>query len=301
LDIEKLPQSLAIIGGGIIGMEFASIFNSLGTKVTVLEFLPSILGNIDSDIVKRVLPMFKKRGIEIFTQTKVTSISHIENDYTISGTDKNNNTVQFKSSNVLISTGRKPYFEKLGLENIFPHSTKPFIEVDNMQRTEIDNIYAIGDVTGGWMLAHTAAHQGIVAAQNIMYNNQNDASHATIPSCIFTFPEIAFAGITEDTAKKENIPYKTSKFMFGANGKALCMGEGEGFVKVIAKPDGKVLGVHIMGPHASDLIQEAVLAIEKGITTAELSNIVHAHPTLSEALSESFMGIEKMAIHMANQ
>lgn len=356
MDIQKRPESLTIIGGGIIGMEFASIFQSLGTKVTVIEALPAILGKIDSDIVKRMLPMFKKRGVDIYTGTTVSSISKTEkvsqdanasetassasqsnstststpvstSEYTVNATGKTG-PLEIKSEALLIATGRKSYTEGLGLEKLGLEMNRSAIMVDPFGRTTTKNIYAIGDVTGGWMLAHAAAHQGIVAAQHIMgaahhineasehdtreaqddIATEHQTSHSsdnihpigTIPSCVFTFPEIACAGLTESELKEQNIPYKSSRFMFGANGKALCLGEGEGFVKVLASDEGKVLGVHIMGPHASDLIHEAVLAMDKGITTAELSNMVHAHPTLSESLSEAFMGIEGIAIHMVN-
>ena len=307
MDIEKRPESLTIVGGGIIGMEFASIFQSLGTKVTVIEALPTILGKIDSDIVKRILPSFKKRGIDIHTSTSISSISHLSNEYTLAAQSKTG-SIEIKSESLLIATGRKSFTEGLSLENLEIELNRSSILVDVFGRTTTENIYAIGDVTGGWMLAHTAAHQGMMVAHHIMDNGEiphtlpmgHNNPVATVPSCIFTFPEIASAGLTESDLKEQDIPYKSSRFMFGANGKALCLGEGEGFVKVLASPEGKVLGVHIMGPNASDIIHEAVLAIDKGITTNELSHIIHAHPTLSESLSEAFMGIEGMAIHMTN-
>ncbi len=297
LHIDSLPQSITIIGAGVIGMEFASIFNALGSQVSVLETMPTILGKIESDIAKRVLPIFKKQGIQIYASTRVDEIQKREKGYSIHGI-QGSFEIELESHAVLISTGRKPYYQGLGLDKIGILFENRNIWVDKQCKTNLPHIYAIGDVTGGWMLAHTASHSGIVCAQHIMgYKSLND-SESIVPSCIFTFPEIAYAGLTEGEAKAQGILVKTSKFMFGSNGKALCLGEGEGFVKVIAKEDThQVLGVHIMGPHASDLIHEALLIIQKGFKTNDLIDVIHAHPTLSESLFESFMKIEDLAIH----
>jgi dihydrolipoamide dehydrogenase len=297
LHLDTLPQTTTIIGGGIIGMEFASILNAFGTKVRVIESMPSILGKIDPDISKRVLPLFKKQGIQIQTNTRVDQIKKTQTGYWLHGSDGSFES-EFESESLLISTGRKAYCHGLGLENIGIELSDGFLWVNNQYQTKVENIYAIGDVTGGWMLAHTATHMGLICAQSILDDTPQGNLESIVPSCIFTFPEIAYVGLSEEDAKTQGISYKTAKIMFGANGKALCIGEGEGFVKVIAKEDThQVLGVHIMGPHASDLIHEAVLILQKGLRTKDLWDVIHAHPTLSETFLESLMKIDERAIH----
>jgi dihydrolipoamide dehydrogenase len=295
LNFESIPSSLAVIGGGVVGMELACIFNSMGTKVTVVEFMPNILGQIDSDITKRLAVSLKKKGIEINLSTKITKIEKSAEGYIIYGEGKKGE-VQFEAEKLLVSAGRTPVINDLNLEGIQINFDRKGIKVDSNYETNIKGIYAIGDVNGKIMLAHAASHQGLFAAEKIM-GIETDSSKHIVPSCVFVFPEIASVGLTEDEAKKEGISYKTSKFMFGANGKALALGEGEGFVKVIAEED-KIIGVHIMGPHASDLIHEATLAITNNLKIEHIKNTIHAHPTLSEAFHEAVMGLSGEAIHL---
>lgn len=296
LNFEDVPKSLTVIGGGVVGMELACIFNALGTKVTVLEYLPNILALIDTDIIKRLTVSLKKKGIEINTSVKVTNIEKSDVGFIVSGEGKKG-TISVESEKVLLSAGRTPVYSGLNLETIGVNFDRRGITVNSNCETSVPGIYAIGDVNGKIMLAHAASHQGIQAAERIM---GIDKSHenGVVPSCVFIFPEIASAGITEDEAKAKEIPYKTSKFMFGANGKALALGEGEGFIKVISNED-TILGVHIMGPHASDLIHEGTLAISTKLKIDDIINTVHAHPTLSEAFSEAVMGLKGEAIHIA--
>lgn len=304
LNFEDIPKTLAVIGGGVVGMELACIFNAMGTKVTVLEFMPNILGQVDSDITKRLVVALKKKGIAINTSTKVTKIEKIAGEYVIYAEGKKGE-LKVEADKVLVSAGRIPASNGLNLEGIGVEYDKKGIKVDSSFETNVKGVYAIGDVNGKIMLAHAASHQGIFTAEKIM-GKVNEGENQLVPSCIFVFPEIASVGITEDEAKQKSIPYRACKFMFGANGKALALGEGEGFIKVIASKtslenpaEEKLIGVHIMGPHASDLIHEGALAIQNNLSIEDIKNTIHAHPTLSEAFSEAVMGLAGEAIHMA--
>lgn len=298
LSFDKIPESLVVIGGGVIGMEFASIFNSLGSKVTVMEFLPSILATVDSDLTKRLMPSLKKKGIDVNVSTGVKRIEKIDNGYAVYANGKKGE-IRAEAERVLLAIGRRPLTEGLNLEKLGISFDKKGISVNENYETNIKGIYAIGDVNGKVMLAHAASHQGEVVAEEIMgikgqHNN-------CIPGCIFIFPEISSVGLTEDEAKQKGINYKTSKFMFGANGKALTLGEAEGMVKVVTEErEGRniIIGVHIMGPHASDLIHEGALAVSNELNVESIINTVHAHPTLSEAFHEATSGILGRAIHM---
>ncbi|MEG0774968.1 dihydrolipoyl dehydrogenase [Clostridium sp.] len=303
LNFDSIPNSLAVIGGGVVGMELACIFNALGTKVTVMEYLPSILNGVDSDITKRVTVSLKKRGLEINTSTKVNKILKNDEIFTILGENKKGE-FSIDVEKVLVSAGRLPDTEGLNLDGTGIIYDRKGIKTNANHETNIKGVYAIGDVNGGIMLAHVASHQGINVAETIM-NYSQDSVHSEVPSCIFIFPEIASVGITEDQAKAKGMEYNVAKFMFGANGKALALGEGEGFIKVLSTKnadnvtDNTILGVHIMGPHASDLIHEGALAISKTLTVADIKNTMHAHPTLAEGFSEAVIGLAGEAIHLA--
>lgn len=296
LEFKEVPNKLAIIGGGVIGMEFAGIFNELGAKVAVIEFLPSILAQVDTDLTKRLSVSLKRKGIDINIDTKVISINKSDEGLTVTAQGKKGEIV-FTADNVLVSVGRTPMTEGLNIENLGINVSRRAIVVDENYETNIQGIYAIGDVNGISMLAHAASHQGKKVVERIM-GYTSSQSRDVIPSCIFVFPEIACVGITENEAKEKEIEYKTSKFLFGANGKALALGEGEGMVKVVASLDNTILGVHIMGPHASDLIQEGTMAINNNMKVENITSIIHAHPTLSEAFEEAVLGLTGEAIHM---
>lgn len=296
LNFSEIPKSLAIIGGGVIGMELACIFNSFGSKVTVIEFLPSILAQVDSDLTKRLGVSLKRKGIDIHTSTKVTRIEKNDDGFIASAEGKKGE-IQIPVEKVLIATGRVPVTEGLNLEALGIEFDKKGIKVDKKFRTSAKKVYAIGDVNGKIMLAHAASHQGIEVIEEIAGIN-NHGSEKSVPSCIFIFPEIATVGMTEDEAKKMGIEYKVSKFMFGANGKALALGETEGMVKVLSNNDNMIIGVHIMGPHASDLIHEGTLAVSNGLNAEDIACTIHAHPTLSEAFLEAVLGLKGEAIHM---
>ncbi len=291
--LSSLPASAVIVGGGIIGCEIGCILNSFGVKVTIVELLPSILPMVDQDIAECLAGDMKKNGIEIL------------NGITVDGVEKRGeeNLVKLSNGNtvncgiIIEAVGRRvntDAFESLGVKM----TPKGFVAVDSFMNTNLPGVYAIGDITGKCQLAHAASEQGIIAVER-MFGGRTEAEEQNIPSCIFTDIEIAYVGLTEAQAKEKGYDIRTFKFPFAANGKALTLGEGEGFVKVIAdKQFGEILGVHIIGPEASSLIHEAVMAIRLEATAEYAGTTVHAHPTLSEALMEAFLGCSKGALHM---
>ena len=297
LSIEALPDSLVIVGGGVIGVEFAGIFNALGTQVTLVEFLPRILANMDGEISKKLTMSLKKKGVAIETDTRILEIVKEDGGFRLL-TEGKKGGCTFSAQGVLVAAGRIPSVEGLGLDALGIFHDRKGIQVDKDYQTNVSGIYAIGDVIGGQMLAHVAAEEGIAAVNHIM-GETGHVNYDAVPGCVFSFPEIAAVGLSEEEAKEKGIDYVSGKFLFGASGKALTMGEEEGFVKVLAEARTKrIIGVHIMGPHASDLIHEAVLSVEKKMTPADISKVVHAHPTLSEAFLEASLGIEDKAIHL---
>lgn len=297
LEFKNVPEKLVVIGGGVIGMEFAGIFAAMGSEVTVVEYSDQILGQVDTEISKRFAVSVKKKGIDVHKSTKVTKIIKTDNGLSVIGETKKGE-VSFDATQVLVSTGRSPVIEGLNLANAGVEFNHKGIIVDENFRTNVQSVYAIGDVNGKLMLAHAASHQGIAAVDHIM-GVIHHGNHEVVPSCIFVFPEISSVGLTEDQAKAEGIEIKKSKFMFGANGKALSIGEPEGFIKVISDMNDIILGVHIMGPHASDLIHEGTLAVSRKMHVDDIAGTIHAHPTLAEAFAEATMGLKGEAIHMA--
>lgn len=315
LSLEKIPESLAIVGGGVIGIEFANIFAALGAEVTVLEFLPEILPAVDKEIKKRLVPIMKKNNIKIHTSAKVNSITENKDaskERLCAHAEGKKGDLEVHAEYVLVATGRVPDIDSLELQNgVFNDEKilydKHGIKVNQNCETNVPGIFAIGDVTGEIMLAHVASEEGVSVAEHI-YDSQTgrdsslkskeaDSTEKVVPSCIFSFPEIAYAGINEEEAKEKSIEYKVGKFMFGANGKALALGENRGLIKIISDNNNRILGVHILGPHASDLICQGVLAIEKRMTAEELSRIIYAHPTLGEVFHEAVLDLDNRAIH----
>jgi dihydrolipoamide dehydrogenase len=294
LNFREIPKRLAIIGGGVIATEFAGIFAAMGSAVTLVN-RSQILKRVDSDIVKRFSASVKKKGIEIISECSSMKIEKRDNLFYIVYENKKGKA-EVEADALLVATGRDPVVEGLNLEALGIEFSKKGIKVDSHYQTNIEGIYAIGDVNGKIMLAHAASHQGIYVAERIM--GIEGSNHGPVPDCIFVFPEIASVGLTEDEAKEKGLNYTVSKFMFGANGKALSLGEGEGFVKVIANGQEEIIGVHIMGPHASDLIHEGTLAISAKLKIDDIKNTIHAHPTLAEAFHEAVCGLKGEAIHM---
>lgn len=296
LNFNEVPKSLAILGGGVVGVEFAGIFASLRTQVTIIEFLPKILSRLDDELSKKLTAYLKKQGIKIITGSALKEVQTAgEGLKLIVGNDKG--TSEITCDYLLSAAGRKPNLEGLSLELSGIEYDKKGIKVDDNYKTTVDGVYAIGDVIGGVMLAHVASEEGKVCVEKI-YGHNSKINYNAIPSCVFTFPEAASVGMTEDEAKEKNIGYIVGKSMFGANGKALSMGEGEGFVKVLAEREShKIIGVHIMGPHASDIVHDGSLAIQNELTVEDIKESVFAHPTLSEVLYEAVCGCIGEAIH----
>lgn len=299
LILENIPKSLVIIGGGVIGVEFASIFNSIGCKVTIIEMLPYILPPIDREISEMIKAKLIKDGINIYNNCKVTKIEEGADELKVSIiADKGEESIN--TEKVLVAVGRRPNIEGLGVENIGVKTEKGSILVNDKMETNTKGIYAIGDCNGKIMLAHVASDQGVVAAGNIMGQNIK-MDYKTVPSCVYTKPEVASVGITEEQAKEKGIDYKVGKFQLAANGKSLVMNETEGVIKIITdKKYEEVLGVHILGPRATDLITEAALALRLEATLEEIITTVHAHPTVGEAMKEAALAVRKQAIHMIN-
>ncbi|MDA8442073.1 MAG: dihydrolipoyl dehydrogenase [Peptococcaceae bacterium] len=294
----KLPERVIIIGGGIIGLEFASIYNSFGSKVSVVEMLPTILPPVDEEMVRRVGPLFKRAGMEILTKTAVKGIAREGSELAVTVEDANGPKVLL-GEQVLIATGRRPALTGVDWQALGLKLERGAIVVNDKLETGIPGIYAVGDAIGGIMLAHVASAEGVVAAENCA-GVQSTIDYRVVPSCIFTYPELAGVGMTEQEVKTATIPYKVSKFPFSANGKALAMGETLGTVKLIAHAtSGVLLGAHIMGPGATDLVHELALAVKQGLSGEDIAHTIHAHPTLSEAVMEAAEGLSGKAIHLA--
>ena len=297
LDLEEIPQRLCVIGGGVIGLEFASVFRSFGSEVTVLEYFKEILPRFDSDLSKRLKQSLGKRGIEINTQAQVTAIEETDSVYKVSFTRKGKEET-VEADKVLMAVGRKANVGSLNLADIGIEFTPRGIVVDDKtMQTNIPHIYAVGDINGKMMLAHAATFQGIVALDHIM-GVENGIDLSVMPAAVFTSPEAASVGMTEDDCKAAGIPIKCLKSFFRANGKAVTMGETDGFCKVIvaAEPKedadspyepGRILGCHLYGPHASDIVQEACALITRKATLREFEDIIHTHPTLTEVLQSA--------------
>ncbi len=294
LEFDHIPKSMIVIGGGVVAIEFAGIFSSFGTAVTLLV-RSEIIKFVDSDITKRLVTTLKRKGMDIQTKLSFKKIEKTESGQFRVTVDSKKGEAVYEADMLLMASGRESYTQGLGLENLGIVKGKKGIDVNENYQTNVPNIYAIGDVNGLWMLAHVASHHGIHAVEHIM-GHKAHINHVVVPSCVFVMPEVATVGLTEEQVLASGKPYETNKFMFAANGKALALGEGEGLVKVIACED-KIVGVHIMGPHASDLIHEAALAINKGMGVADIANAIHAHPTLSEAFVEAVLGLRNEAIH----
>lgn len=300
LSLTTIPGTLLIIGGGVIGIEMAGIFSALGTKVIVIEASPSLLPMMDSDTAGLLQNHLKHKGVKIYTDTKVTNIISADSKVhtVISNQGKEKTIITEK---VLYAVGRRPNTLDLALDNIGVKVENGAIVVNEYMQTTIPHIYAIGDCLGQVMLAHVASQQGEIAAGNAL-GNQLRYDSKSVPSCIYTLPELASVGLTETMCQQQNIDYETGKFPLSANGKALIMNGGIGLVKIIIDKKYKsILGVHILGPRATDLIAEASLAIELEATTDDLIATIHAHPTISEAIKEGILASERRAIHIPNK
>lgn len=298
LSLSELPSRMLIIGGGVVGIEFAGIFRALGVEVTVVEMLPRILLPIDEEIARRLTQILKRKGIEILTDCKVKGIKKNNQNLEVL-VSTSDGEKKLETEKVLLAAGRVPELGNIDVRGLGIELDGKTIKVDEKMRTNIPGIYAVGDVVGKIMLAHVASREGIVAVENIS-GKEVLMNYKVVPNCVFSMPEVASVGLTEEEAKKENNNIKISKFPFMANGKALGMGETEGMVKIIADGDTlELLGVHILGVHASDLIAEGTLALSMEATAFEIVNTIHAHPTLAETIAEAAEGITGKPIHLA--
>ena len=299
LSFDKVPNKLAVIGGGYIGLEMGSVWSRLGSEVTVIEYLDYITPGMDREISNEFQKILTKQGIKFKMGSKVNSVNSKGALVTINYTDiKNSKESVIKVDKVLVSVGRKPYTEGLNLSKVgVKKDNKGRIEVNSKLQTTVENIYAIGDVIKGPMLAHKAEEEGIAVAE-ILAGQAGHVNYNVIPGVVYTAPEVATVGKTEEQLKSENISYKVGKFPFLANSRAKVNNETDGFVKILAdsKTD-KVLGVHIIGPHCGDMIAEMALAMEFGASAEDIARTCHAHPTHTEAIKEAALAVDKRPIH----
>jgi len=284
-DIKEIPESITIVGGGVIGVEFATIFSSLNTKVTMVEMADRLVPSEDPDASKLLEKLLKKKGVKILTSTKVERFEKSAMKNLVHCTDQNNKPVTIESDELLISIGRKPNLSALG--NVELKMNGRFIEVNDRLETSVKNIYAIGDVIGGYQLAHVASAEGIVAANNIA-GEVDKIDYKVVPRCIYTLPEIASVGLTEKEAKEKGYQVKTEKFDHVGSGKALALGETSGFSKIVYDAEyGEILGVTMVGPHVTEMISEGSAFIFLEGTIEEMAKMIHPHPTVSETLYEA--------------
>ncbi|MCY8959713.1 dihydrolipoyl dehydrogenase [Bacillus atrophaeus] len=298
LQLKELPESIIIVGGGVIGIEWASMLHDFGVKVTVIEYADRILPTEDKDISKEMQNLLAKKGIEIVTGSKVLTDSFTKTDGVSIQAEKDGETVTYSAEKMLISVGRQANVEGIGLENTDIVTENGVISVNDTYQTKESHIYAIGDVIGGLQLAHVASREGIIAAEHIAGLEPLPLNPAFVPKCIYSNPEAASVGLTEEEAKQNGYQTKIGKFPFMAIGKALVHGETDGFVKIVADADtDDILGVHMIGPHVTDMISEAGLAKVLDASPWEIGHTIHPHPSLSEAIGEAALAADGKAIH----
>jgi dihydrolipoamide dehydrogenase len=298
LALSEVPAHLIVIGAGAVGLELGSVWRRLGAKVTVVEMLPSITPFADKQMANNLKRALGEQGLEILLSSKVTSAEVSDRTVTVTVEDKKGEQQQLTCDKVLVAVGRKPYSDGLGLDAVGVTTDRlGRVEVNDQLQTSVSGIYAIGDLVRGPMLAHKAEDEGMVVAE-IIAGQPGHLSYEMIPSVVYTDPELAGVGRTEAELKEAKVPFTAGRFLFGANGRAKSLGQEHGMVKILAhKETGKILGVHMVGPRVSELIAEAVVAMEHGATADNLARTVHAHPTLSEVVREAALAVDKRAIH----
>ncbi|ORJ63040.1 dihydrolipoyl dehydrogenase [Geothermobacter hydrogeniphilus] len=294
LAIKNLPQSLLVVGGGYIGCEFASIFSTFGCRVTVVEALPRLLAMSDRQAVREVEKSFQKQGVKVHTGTSVTALETVDGG--VRATLSSGDVLQVEK--VLIAIGRRPNTEGLGLEEVgVACDERGCVQVDDQMRTSVDDVYAIGDVTGGIQLAHVASYQAGIAVTNALGGSAH-ADYRVVPSSIFTLPEVSQVGLSEEQCKEQGIEVAVGRFAYLATSKAVCEGETEGSIKLLAeKGSGRLLGASIAGADASTLIAEVGAAMAAGLTAEQLGEIIHSHPTLPEMVKEAAEDVSGLAVH----
>jgi dihydrolipoamide dehydrogenase len=298
LGFKKVPASLIVLGAGAVGVEFASIFATFGSKVTIVELLPRLIPIEDAALSAELERAFKKRGLSVHTGTKVEKVVREKDRVTVTAS-KDGKPVQLEAEVLLVAVGRRPLTEDLGLEALGIKLDRGFVEVDGFMRTAAAGVWAIGDIVKTQALAHVASHEGIVAVEDAAGKEPHPIDYDKVPSCTYCDPEVASIGLTEDEARKRGYDVVVGQFPFSAIGKAKILDDTRGFVKIVAeKKYDEVLGVHIIGPHATELISEATAALNLEATAASLFQAVHAHPTLAEAMGEAALAVHGRAIHI---
>jgi dihydrolipoamide dehydrogenase len=296
LEMESLPKSAVIIGGGVIGVEFAQILHRMGVEVTVLELMENLIPGADKEIAVALGNSLVEEGIKVFTKASVKEIVHGRTQKTI-GFQVGEEAKKCKAERVIVSVGRRPDLSHLNVDKVGLAQERGRLVVNNRMETNVSGVYAVGDVVGGIMLAHVATAEGECAAKNAM-GHEILMSYRAIPSCIYTSPEVASVGLTEEQAK-ERFDIRVGRFPLYACGKAMVLNKTYGMVKIIAERKyGEVIGVHIIGPHATDMIAEAVLGMAMEMTVEELAHAVHPHPTMSEAVMEAALTLSGGAVHL---
>jgi dihydrolipoamide dehydrogenase len=300
LELQKVPKSMIVMGAGAVGVEFASVYSRFGCDTTIVEFMPRLLPVEDEEVSKELERNFKKRGFKLQLGTKLEKLEKTKTGVKVTGVDANGKPIVLEAEMFLVAVGRMPYLEGLGLEGTKVEIDKRgTVVVDNFCRTGEPGVYAIGDAIATPWLAHLASKEGIIVVEQIAGQKAEPINMRLVPNCTYCDPEVASVGLTEKKAREEGYDVKIGKFPFSASGKARILGETEGFVKIIgdAKTD-KILGVHILAAHASDMIGECVVAVEFAASCEDLARTFHAHPTLPEAIKEAAMNVDKHAIHI---
>ena len=298
LDIDFVPDSIAILGAGAVGVEFATMFSAFGSKVTLIEMLPRIVPLEDEDMSRQLARAFAQEGIDVRTSTKVESVSVREERVQITAAGEGGEASTFDADALLVAVGRRPLTEGIGLETVGLETEGGFIRVDDHMRTARPSVFAIGDVTGRWLLAHAASAQGVLAAEVIAGKSPPPWDDDRVPAGTFSHPEIGSVGLSEEKARARGHNVSVAKYLFRANGKAACLGEDLGMVKVVLDAEsGCVLGAHLIGPGATDIIAEVCLAVTMGATESDIGRTIHAHPTLPEVVKEATQAAAGHGIH----
>ena len=300
LELQQVPKSLIVMGAGAVGVEFASVYARFGSDTTLVEFMPRLLPIEDEEVSKELERVFKKRGIKSQTGTKLEKLEKTKNGVKATGVDSNGKAVNLEAEMFLVAVGRMPYLEGLGIEGTkIKVSNRGTIEVDEFCRTGEAGVFAIGDAIDTPWLAHLASKEGIIVVEQIAGHKAEPINMRLVPNCTYCDPEVASVGLTEKKAREEGYDVKVGKFPFTASGKARILGETDGFVKIVSESKyDEILGVHIIGPHATELLAEACVAMQLESTAEELGKTIHAHPTVSESVMEAAEGVHNLTIHI---
>ncbi len=297
LSLEAIPGSMLVVGAGAVGAEFAALFSACGAQVTLVEMLPRVLPALDADLGAEVERALKRSKVRVHTSSKLTRVQASDTGHAVT-IESADGEIGLEVETIVLAVGRRPNVDDLGLPSVGVATGPQGIIVDERMRTNVPHVYAVGDVTGGMLLAHVAMHEGIVAVENAL-GHERRINYDAVPSCVFGSPEVATVGLSEEQALERGYEVQVGRFPFRANGKALAHGEYDGLVKIVAESEyGQVLGIHIVGPHASDLIQEGTMALTLEATLDEFEATIHPHPTLTEALAEAALAAQGRALHI---